>query len=181
MTSFILRLLLFLSSLLLVVEAAQCNRDNCLRALAATPTKASSFCASYTKTPNTVTPIPTYGAACSSNPSRVSSACSCVVTPPPTCVPTPIIKGTVGNGNFENLPPPESAVFNIQPPWYYSREENGFGEYKSEPVGADYGAVAASVTAPPSSHPFHDICANNRQTAHSVLMVKTQVSSLELL
>ena len=148
MTALVLRIFLLLSCLV-VIEAAQCNRDNCLRALAATPTKASSFCASYTKTPNTATAIPTYGAFCSSSPSRVSSACSCVVTPPHTCVPTPIIKGTVGNGNFENYPPPGSAVINIQPPWYYSREDNGFGDYKTEPVGAGYGGVVASVIISP--------------------------------
>ncbi|KAI4273643.1 MAG: hypothetical protein LQ337_004481 [Flavoplaca oasis] len=111
--------LLFLTSLLSLASAT-CHRDNCLRALAATPTKASSFCATYTKTQNTATPIPTYGSFCANSPSRASSACSCVVTSTPTsaptCVPSPVINAATRNGNFEDYPPPGQGVFNIQPP-----------------------------------------------------------------
>ncbi|KAL8847623.1 MAG: hypothetical protein Q9221_007353 [Calogaya cf. arnoldii] len=112
--------LLLLSSLLSLTSATICNRDNCLRALAGTSTKASSFCATYTKTPNTATPIPTYGSFCSNLPSRVSSACSCVVTSTPTtaptCRPSPVINAVTRNGNFDDYPPPGQGVFNIQPP-----------------------------------------------------------------
>ncbi|KAL8875139.1 MAG: hypothetical protein Q9198_006462 [Flavoplaca austrocitrina] len=124
----------FILSTLLSLASATCNRDNCLRALAATPTKASSFCATYTKTPNTATPIPTYGSFCSNSPSRASSACSCVVTSTPTsaptCVPSPVINAATRNGNFEDYPPPGQGVFNIQPPWYFNTvdAQNSFGD-----------------------------------------------------
>ncbi|KAL8816853.1 MAG: hypothetical protein Q9223_004205 [Gallowayella weberi] len=142
--------LLYLSPLINLSFAARCDRDNCLRALAATPTKASSFCATYTQTPNTASAVPTYASFCGNSPSRASSACSCVVTsttPPtsPTCVPTPVIKGSIGNGNFENYPPPGQGVFNIQPPWYFnSRDsENAYGDFKTEPAGAGFGGTVA--------------------------------------
>ncbi|KAL8990994.1 MAG: hypothetical protein Q9169_007973, partial [Polycauliona sp. 2 TL-2023] len=132
--------LLLFSSLLSIVSAT-CNRDNCLRALAGTPTKASSFCATYTKTPNTATAIPTYGSFCANSPSRASSACSCVVTATPTiaptCSPSPVINTVTRNGNFEDYPPPGQGVMNIQPPWYFNSAENAFGEYRTEPVGVD--------------------------------------------
>ncbi|KAI4088406.1 MAG: hypothetical protein LQ339_008715 [Xanthoria mediterranea] len=147
--------LLLLSSLLSLATAT-CNRDNCLRALAGTPTKASSFCATYTKNQQTATPIPTYGSFCSNLPSRVSSACSCVVTPSPTsaptCVPSPVIDASTRNGNFEDYPPPGQGVFNIQPPWYSNSRDsqNAFGEYRTEPAGADgVGRTVARLTSPP--------------------------------
>ncbi|CAL8579933.1 hypothetical protein XPA_005664 [Xanthoria parietina] len=142
--------LLLLSSLL-SLAIATCNRDNCLRALAGTPTKASSFCATYTKTQQTATPIPTYGSFCSNLPSRVSSACSCVVTSTPTsaptCVPSPVIDASTRNGNFEDYPPPGQGVFNIQPPWYFNSRDsqNAFGEFRTEPAGAD--GVGKTVAA----------------------------------
>ncbi|KAL8919365.1 MAG: hypothetical protein Q9208_006818 [Pyrenodesmia sp. 3 TL-2023] len=133
---------------LLGLSSAACNSDNCLRALRATPTKASSFCATYTKTSNTATAVPTYGSFCSNSPSRVSSACSCVVTgtPTPSCVPTPVINGTNdGNGNFENYPPPEEALFNFQPPWAFKEldSENASGTYVTEPRTAEFGGTVA--------------------------------------
>lgn len=135
------------------LASAACLSDNCLRGLRATPTKASSFCATYTKTSNTATAIPTYGSFCSNSPSRVSSACSCVVTssPTPTCVPTPIINGTnEGNGNFENYPPPEVALFNFQPPWAFKESDSidAFGTYVVEPKSANYGGIVAYVLFP---------------------------------
>ncbi|KAL8724528.1 MAG: hypothetical protein Q9166_007905 [cf. Caloplaca sp. 2 TL-2023] len=142
--------LLLLSSCLSLASAA-CNADNCLRALRATPTKASSFCATYPKTPNTATPIPTYGSFCSNSPSRVSSACSCVVTstPTPSCVPSPVINAATRNGNFEDYPPPGQGVFNIQPPWYFnSRDsENAYGDYKTEPSSTGFGGALGTVAA----------------------------------
>ncbi|KAL8643738.1 MAG: hypothetical protein Q9226_008148 [Calogaya cf. arnoldii] len=143
--------LLLLSSLLSLTSATICSRDNCLRALAGTPTKASSFCATYTKTPNTATPIPTYGSFCSNLPSRVSSACSCVVTPSPTtaptCRPSPVINAVTRNGNFEDYPPPGQGVMNIQPPWYFNTydAQNSYGEYRTEPAGVD--GVGGTVAA----------------------------------
>ncbi|CAO1601863.1 hypothetical protein XANCAGTX0491_005502 [Xanthoria calcicola] len=153
--------LLLLSSLLSLATAT-CNRDNCLRALAGTPTKASSFCATYTKTQQTATPIPTYGSFCSNLPSRVSSACSCVVTPSPTsaptCVPSPVIDANTRNGDFEDYPPPGQGVFNIQPPWYFNSRDsqNAFGEFRTEPAGADgVGKTVAYVLhySPSRLHP----------------------------
>lgn len=150
---------LFLLSSLLSLVSATCNRDNCLRALAATPTKASSFCATYTKTPQTATAFPTYGSFCSNLPSRVSSACSCVVTSTPTsaptCVPSPVINAATRNGNFEDYPPPGQGVFNIQPPWYFNTQDsqNAFGEYRTEPAGVDgVGKTVAYVNLSSSLH-----------------------------
>ncbi len=142
---------------LLGLASAACLSDNCLRGLRATPTKPSSFCATYTKTSNTATAIPTYGSFCSNSPSRVSSACSCVVTstPTPSCVPTPIINGTnFGNGNFENYPPPEVALFNFQPPWAFKESDSidAFGTYVVEPKTADYGDIVAYVLFRTTSH-----------------------------
>ncbi|KAL8768281.1 MAG: hypothetical protein Q9209_005420 [Squamulea sp. 1 TL-2023] len=140
--------LLLLASLLNLASAV-CNRDNCLRALAATPTKASSFCATYTKTPSTATAIPTYGSFCSNSPSRVSSACSCVVTSTPTsapsCVPTPVINATTRNGNFEEYPAPGEFPINIQPPWYFNSRDsqNAYGTYETVPAGAGFGKTVA--------------------------------------
>lgn len=145
---------LLLSFLFSSLASAACSRDNCYRALAATSTKASAFCSTYTKTPNTATAIPTYGSLCSNSPSKVSSACSCVLTstttttstPTPTCVPTPVINATnYGNGNFENYPPPGQGAVNIQPPWYFNGRdsENAFGQYEIEPVGSGYGGTVA--------------------------------------
>lgn len=131
---------------------ATCHRDNCLRALAATPTKAASFCATYTKTPSTATAVPTYASFCSNSPSRASSACSCVVTPsptststaPPTCTPTPVIDGTnFGNGDFENYPPPGQGAMNIQPPWFFTDAQNASGEYRTVAPGVGYGGTVA--------------------------------------
>ena len=57
-----------------------CNNDNCNRALRASISAASSFCATYTtSTVTATTGIPTYiPSTC--GPSRISSACTCVVT-----------------------------------------------------------------------------------------------------
>ena len=57
-----------------------CNNDNCNRALRASISAASSFCATYTTSAVTATTgIPTYiPSTC--GPSRISSACTCVVT-----------------------------------------------------------------------------------------------------
>ncbi|KAL8748744.1 MAG: hypothetical protein Q9184_007111 [Pyrenodesmia sp. 2 TL-2023] len=134
---------------LLGLSSAACNSDNCLRALRATPTKASSFCATYTKVSNTATAIPNYGSFCSNSPSRVSSACSCVVTgtPTPSCAPSPVINGSnYGNGNFENYSPPEEAAINIQPPWYFNNlySENAYGTYVTERKSAEFGGTVAS-------------------------------------
>ncbi|KAI4233633.1 MAG: hypothetical protein L6R40_007011 [Gallowayella cf. fulva] len=158
-------LLLLFSALPELVSAARCDRDNCLRALAATPTKAASFCATYTNPPNTATPIPiipTYASVCANSPARVSSACSCVITststPTPTCVPTPVIKGSIRNGNFENYPPPGQGVFNIQPPWYFNslNSQNAYYDYKTVPAGPGYGGTVAAfilVGQPPNALP----------------------------
>ncbi|KAL9022577.1 MAG: hypothetical protein Q9185_000287 [Variospora sp. 1 TL-2023] len=158
-------ILLALTPILHLISAT-CNRDNCLRALAATPTKASSFCSTYTKTPSTATPVPTYGSFCSNSPFRASSACSCLVTTtstststaPPTCTPTPVINGTnFGNGDFENYPPPGQGVFNIQPPWFFTDAQNAFGEYRTVAAsGAGYGGTVAAFVmspSPPSTFP----------------------------
>ncbi|KAL8679572.1 MAG: hypothetical protein Q9186_004166 [Xanthomendoza sp. 1 TL-2023] len=141
--------LFYLLSLVNLSLATRCNRDNCLRALAATATKASSFCATYTQTPQTATTVPTYASFCGNSPARASSACSCIVTPiptaSPTCVPTPVIKGSIGNGNFENYPPPGQDVFNIQPPWYFNSRDaiNAYGDFKTEPSGPGFGGTVA--------------------------------------
>ncbi|KAL8725622.1 MAG: hypothetical protein Q9181_006343 [Wetmoreana brouardii] len=142
---------LILFAPLLSLASAACNADNCLRALRATPTKASSFCAAYTKTPSTATAIPTYGSLCSNSPSRVSSACSCIVasTPSPTCLPKPVINAATRNGNFEDYPPPGQGVFNIQPPWVFREtdSQNAYGDYKTEPSSTAFGGAPGTVAA----------------------------------
>ncbi|KAL8706977.1 MAG: hypothetical protein Q9201_000025 [Fulgogasparrea decipioides] len=111
--------------------AAQCNRDNCLRALAATPTKASAFCSTYTATTNTATTaFPAYASACTNSPSRVSSACSCVVTAPPSCTPSTVIQGPIRNGGFDNYANPPGDSSTSQPPWYFDRESNAYGDFR---------------------------------------------------
>ena len=72
--------------------AAECNADNCLRALRATQIPgrletAQSFCATFTKTSATAaTPVPSFvSGACVANQVgsaefRISSACSCIAT-----------------------------------------------------------------------------------------------------
>ena len=131
------------------LASAACNADNCLRGLRATPSKASSFCASYTRTSNTATAIPTYGSFCSNSPSRVSSACSCAVTSPPTptCSPSAVVNAQTRNGNFEDYPPPGQGVLNIQPPWYFDgrTSENAYGDYKTEPSSSAFGGAVGTV------------------------------------
>ncbi|KAL8662100.1 MAG: hypothetical protein Q9202_004992 [Teloschistes flavicans] len=134
--------------------AARCDRDNCLRALAATPTKASAFCASYTSSIKTATAaISPYAASCSNSPSRVSSACSCVVTStpsPPACTPSTIIDGPIRNGGFDSyaiLPYGSAAGPNSQPPWYYDRLTKTYGDFINEekdPGSSYYGYGAAA-------------------------------------
>ncbi|KAL8636812.1 MAG: hypothetical protein Q9228_005835 [Teloschistes exilis] len=138
----------------LATVAARCDRDNCLRALAATPTKASTFCASYTSTKNTATAaISSYAAPCSNSPSRVSSACSCVVTStpsPPACTPSTIIDGPIRNGGFDSyaiLPYGSAAGPNAEPPWYYDRLSKAYGDFINEeqnPGSSYYGYGAAA-------------------------------------
>ncbi|KAL8947823.1 MAG: hypothetical protein Q9222_005939, partial [Ikaeria aurantiellina] len=137
---------LLCSSLLHLASAAKCNRDNCLRALAATPTKASSFCATFTASTNTATSALTaYATQCANSPSRASSACSCVVTAPPTCTPSTVIQGPIRNGGFDSYPistgpsNPKS-----QPPWYFDRETNAYGDFQLEGPGTDFGGGAAA-------------------------------------
>ena len=135
---------LFLS--LLSFTSATCNRDNCLRALAATPSKASSFCATYTQTTNTATTTSNlYASACANNPSRVSSACSCVVTAPPKCTPSTVIRGPIRNGGFDSylIPSPPADSSKSQPPWYYDRQTNGYGNFLLEGPGTYFGEGAA--------------------------------------
>ncbi|KAG9239743.1 peptidase s41 family protein [Amylocarpus encephaloides] len=80
--------MLYLGPILLLagLASAQCNADNCLRALRATQIPgqlqtAQAFCATFTKTASA---IPTYAAAnCGPNQNgnltyRISSACSCI-------------------------------------------------------------------------------------------------------
>ncbi|KAL8932139.1 MAG: hypothetical protein Q9211_006503 [Gyalolechia sp. 1 TL-2023] len=123
--------LFLLSTFINLIAATRCDRDNCLRALAATPTKASSFCATYTQTTNTATSIPTYASFCANNPSRVSSACSCVVTSPPSCSPSPVIQGPTRNGGFDLYPIITGAANSqSQPPWYFDRESNAYGDFQ---------------------------------------------------
>lgn len=131
--------LLILFTSLNLTYAAKCNRDNCLRALAATPTKASSFCATYTQSTNTATSIPTYGSYCANQPSRVSSACSCGVTSPPSCTPSPVILGPVRNGGFDLPIPSGTANPQSQPPWYFDRESNAYGDF--QPIAPGSGAA----------------------------------------
>ena len=133
----------------LSLASAACNADNCLRALRGTPTKASAFCSTYTKTTSTATAIATYGSFCSNSPSRVSSACSCVVTssPTPICRPSPVINAATRNGNFEDYPPPGQGVINFQPPWYFdeSGSQNAFGDYITESSSTSFGGAAGTV------------------------------------
>ncbi|KAL8903586.1 MAG: hypothetical protein Q9171_007356 [Xanthocarpia ochracea] len=161
----ILTSLLVLTPLIVLTTATRCNRDNCLRALAATPTKASAFCATYTKTRNTATPVPTYGSFCSNSPSRASSACSCVVTSTPTptsepkCTPSAVINAVTRNGNFEDYPPPGEGALNIQPPWYFNGQDalNAYGDYRTVPAaGTGYGGTVAAfylTGQPPNTLP----------------------------
>lgn len=132
-------------SLLGLASAAKCNRDNCLRALVATPTKASSFCATYTTTTNTATSaLGPYTSFCANSPSRVSSACSCVVTSPPSCTPSAVIQGPIRNGGFDSYPIPTGpANPTSQPPWYFDRESNAYGDFQLEGPGTDFGEGAA--------------------------------------
>ncbi|KAL8992759.1 MAG: hypothetical protein Q9188_007501 [Gyalolechia gomerana] len=123
--------LFLFSTFLNLTSATRCNRDNCLRALAATPTKASSFCATYTQTTNTATSIPTYASFCANKPSRISSACSCVVTSSPSCSPSPVIQDLIRDGAFDLYPITTGAANpSSQPPWYFDRESNAYGDFQ---------------------------------------------------
>ncbi|KAK6505830.1 hypothetical protein TWF481_007721 [Arthrobotrys musiformis] len=66
-----------------------CNRDNCLRAMTARISTATSFCHSFTTAVVTqTTGLGPWQTQCANNPSRVSSACTCLIPPPaPTCAP----------------------------------------------------------------------------------------------
>ncbi|KAK6504446.1 hypothetical protein TWF506_002643 [Arthrobotrys conoides] len=69
-------------------RAPGCNRDNCLRAMTARISTASTFCPTFTTaTVTATTALGPWQSQCGSNPARVSSACSCLVPPPPepTC------------------------------------------------------------------------------------------------
>ncbi|KAL8709864.1 MAG: hypothetical protein Q9220_005480 [cf. Caloplaca sp. 1 TL-2023] len=138
--------LLLYSSLLHLASAATCNRDNCLRALAATPTKASSFCATFTASTQTATAaIAPYASACANSPSRVSSACSCVVTAPPTCTPSTVIQGPIRNGGFDSYAIPTGPSNpKSQPPWYFDRQSNAYGDFQLEGPGSFAGEGAAA-------------------------------------
>jgi hypothetical protein len=141
--------LLLSLSLLDLASAARCNRDNCLRAIVATPTKASSFCATYTANTNTATTaFPSYASFCANSPSRVSSACSCVVTSPPSCTPSTIIRGPIRNGGFDSYAIPLGAASgpNSQPPWYYDRLMNAYGDFINEEtsIGSSYYGYGAA-------------------------------------
>ena len=79
---------------LLIPRAAQCNEDNCLRALRNHITSASEFCNTYTTSTNTAaTDFPTY-VPTTCGPTRVSSACSCAITKGPcaTNAPTQVVQ-----------------------------------------------------------------------------------------
>ena len=82
-----------------------CNNDNCNRALRASISAASSFCATYTtSTVTATTGIPTYiPSTC--GPSRISSACTCVVTKSACAfnAPTQVVQ----DPGFETTPDPK--------------------------------------------------------------------------
>lgn len=145
MKSQALSTLVLLAPLLDLATAAKCNRDKCLRAVAAVPTKASAFCSTYTATTYTETTAPTiYASVCANSPSKISSACSCVVTSPPSCTPSAVIQGPIRNGGFDSyaIPPGESSV--AQPPWYYDRQTNAYGDFQLEGPGTYFGEGAAA-------------------------------------
>ena len=78
----------------LVLPRAQCNEDNCLRALRNHITSASAFCNTYTTSTNTATAgFPTF-VPTTCGPTRVSSACSCAITKGPcaTNAPTQVVQ-----------------------------------------------------------------------------------------
>ncbi|OAA39465.1 pyridine nucleotide-disulfide oxidoreductase family protein [Metarhizium rileyi] len=90
---------------------ADCNADNCLRAMRATQTpgrleSARAFCATYTKATGTMaaTAIPSYAAdGCKNNLNapmsvRISSACSCIA-PAPTTTSTSTTPPSTATGN----------------------------------------------------------------------------------
>ena len=82
-----------------------CNNDNCNRALRASISAASSFCATYTaSTVTATTGIPTYiPSTC--GPTRISSACTCVVTKSACAfnAPTQVVQ----DPGFETTPDPK--------------------------------------------------------------------------
>lgn len=107
--------LLALLPLFTPLTAAQCNSDNCLRALRGHTSSAIPFCATYTLT--TSAPIATWVASpCQTNPSRVSSACNCAVTAPPT----PVVATT---DNVKYSPPWEAYNVRSDPVGGYTYEE----------------------------------------------------------
>jgi acid phosphatase len=73
--------------------SSNCNRDNCFRQLLQSTAQVSSFCATYTASPQSATTgLPTYVSQCANSPARISSACSCII--PGTCTPTSTIGST---------------------------------------------------------------------------------------
>lgn len=101
-------------------ERSQCNADNCLRALRAHSSSASSFCTTFTESINTATTsLPAYAtSACGSplSPSRVSSACSCIVTSTSTPCATDAPTQVVGYPGFE-CPTPTLYTTATEGPW----------------------------------------------------------------
>ena len=95
------------------------NNDNCNRALHASISAASSFCATYTTSSVTATTgIPTYiPSTC--GPSRISSACTCVVTKDACAfnAPTQVVQ----DPGFEATPDPkvpDSTHSGAGTPWH---------------------------------------------------------------
>lgn len=124
-------LLLYLGS----SAATQCHQDNCYRALENRRSAATSFCQTFTRTPNA--PIPTaspppFTSQCANQASRISSACSCVVyAPTPTagiCEPTPALD-TARNGGFDQIFISEGGATDTMPPWYFDRMQGARGDF----------------------------------------------------
>ncbi|KAL8640859.1 MAG: hypothetical protein Q9228_002261 [Teloschistes exilis] len=133
-----------------------CNQDNCYRALSASISAASAFCATYTTATVTAsTGIPTYlPSTC--GPSRVSSACTCVITKNACAfnAPTQVVQ----DSGFEQTPDPkisDSVHSGAGTPWHafdtYGRDffdsGDGFNQKGAWVVwGFDYGGVTGTAT-----------------------------------
>jgi len=106
------------------LAAADCNADNCLRAMRATQIPgrleaAQSFCATFTQNIVAATAIPSYAAqACVANqvgsPSvRISSACSCIAAP--TATPTSTSTPTSATGACASVSASWAAQIAVSP------------------------------------------------------------------
>jgi len=67
-----------------LIKKRECARNNCVRAMIARPSSATSFCQTFTATVQTASAAVSPFRQCDKGPVQASSACSCLV---PVCIP----------------------------------------------------------------------------------------------